>query len=225
MTNGRRYDLDYRPLSYWVFDNLTTSILINIKGELRKRRAAELLKAGEFSELDAAILAKKELTDSERSFFTGTHPHLMGGEYLPSYGEGEIEIARVSLRSTTADVISVRARCEGRVIKYRIVDEYESEFKVAPAESLEPLTMGELIALIDRAEDSLIGGKGLTTVFRDYNLGIVGRPENYVDFVTVSSDFYPQLQAWYEDEARQWCEEAMRCLAEDDGEAADEQDM
>jgi hypothetical protein len=37
----------------------------------------------------------------------------MGGEYLPDYEEGDVEIARIELESTTADVISIRVKKEG----------------------------------------------------------------------------------------------------------------
>ena len=48
----------------------------------------------------------------------------MGGEYLPKLEKGEVEIARISLRSVTADQISARARRIGAQIEYAIVDEY-----------------------------------------------------------------------------------------------------
>jgi len=38
----------------------------------------------------------------------------MGGEYLPAYGKGEAEIARIELASVTSDAISVRATKKGR---------------------------------------------------------------------------------------------------------------
>ena len=43
--------------------------------------------------------------DSEKRLI---HPSFMGGEYLPDCGEDETEIARIELRSTLADVISIR---------------------------------------------------------------------------------------------------------------------
>jgi hypothetical protein len=52
----------------------------------------------------------------------------MGGEYLPDYEQGEVEIARLVLASTTQDVYSVRARWVGSVLRYHIVDEYETDW-------------------------------------------------------------------------------------------------
>jgi hypothetical protein len=75
----------------------------------------------------AADLRNGSLDDESQQRPDYVHPHFMGGEYLPSYGRQEVEIARIELASTTSDVISLRARPTGSRIRYRIVDEYESE--------------------------------------------------------------------------------------------------
>jgi NADPH:quinone reductase-like Zn-dependent oxidoreductase len=54
----------------------------------------------------------------------------MGGEYLPDYGNCEVEIARIELKSTTYDVISLRACPSGSHIKHSLVDEYETEYSL-----------------------------------------------------------------------------------------------
>jgi len=74
------------------------------------------------------------------------HPRYMGGEYLPDQEEGEVEIARIEIASTTGDVTSVYARRDGIEILYRIVDEYEGDTLSGHTErtSTEPLTLGEL---------------------------------------------------------------------------------
>ena len=78
----------------------------------------------------------------------------MGGEYLPDLKTGEIEIARITLKSTTLDVISIRARKSSARISYRMVDEYgEHEYALAIKSSKEPLTLQQVIKLIDSAEE------------------------------------------------------------------------
>jgi len=53
------------------------------------------------------------------------HPHFMGGEYLPTLEQDEIENARSACASMTQDVTSIRARrCNGRIV-YRAVDEHD----------------------------------------------------------------------------------------------------
>ena len=58
----------------------------------------------------------------------------------------------------TTDLMSIRARRSGGKIKYRIVDDNGTGeyIKYSPKESIYPLTLGKLIALIDGAyyEDS-----------------------------------------------------------------------
>jgi hypothetical protein len=58
-------------------------------------------------------------------------------------------IARLELRSTTSDVISIRARPVGKRIRYRIVDEYGTDFVRQRQTSTRPLTLGLMVAFID----------------------------------------------------------------------------
>jgi hypothetical protein len=172
-------------------------LLSRIKGEHRKRDARKLLETGWMEELREFLLAEG-LDDETRAMVSRMHPMLMGGEYLPDYEEDEVEIARVSLKSTTADVISIRARPSPEGIRYRIVDEYEKVFHCGPEVSERPLTMGELIELVDKTEADVWQGRDLVSCWRDYNLEADDYDPEYaeelVDFVTVSSDFYTQLQ-------------------------------
>src|SRR5882724_6852578 len=65
--------------------------------------------AGAIDELDQGLLVDC-LSNEDRSGLGKIHPSFMGGEYLPDYAEGELEIARIELESTTTDVISIRAK-------------------------------------------------------------------------------------------------------------------
>jgi hypothetical protein len=84
---------------------------------------------------------------------------LMGGEYLPELRVNEVEIARIIKKSTTLDVVSIRARQTKNRIVYKIVDEYpeyEPNYFLAKETSVKPLTLSELIEMIDSAvEDGL----------------------------------------------------------------------
>ena len=61
-----------------------------------------------------------------------------------------------------------------------------------------------LIALIDGATGHLGGdAKGLTSAYQNYDAP-GGDPEGLVDLVIVTSDFSPELQAYYGEEAREW---------------------
>jgi len=61
--------------------------------------------------------------------------------------------------------------------------------------------MGELIALLDGATGHLDGATGLTAAYCAYNAAWCDA-ENLVEFVTVTSDFYPELEPGYEEEGQ-----------------------
>jgi hypothetical protein len=55
-----------------------------------------------------------------------------------SYRRNTVEIVRIEIDSTTSDVISLRARPVGRTrprIAYTLIDEYEAEYKIRPAQT------------------------------------------------------------------------------------------
>ena len=231
MSERADYDMEFRPPGYFDISDLDKRVLSPIKGERRRQIVREMLEGSKPEELDHLdsstfnilrdSLFEEELSEQERKTIGEIHPAHMGGEFLPSSVEDGVEIARVSLESTTADVISIRAKPAGQKIIYDIVDEYESEFRFEPRESDLPLTMGELVRLIDQTETMDHGdqddyGKGLTDSFRNMNLVEGENPRELLDFVTVSSEFYPMLQSYYRDRAAEWTEriEARRAQTE-----------
>jgi hypothetical protein len=93
------------------------------------------------------------------------------------------------------------------LIHYRVVDEYEWwEFQVDPETSSSPLTMRQLVNLIDSVEwhpgDDEVE-IGLTDAYRDGNFD-GGDPEELLHFVRVTSTYYPGLRAHYERDAERW---------------------
>jgi hypothetical protein len=147
----------------------------------------------------------------EERYEWGAHgPWCLGGEYLPELLEGEVEIARISLKSTTSDQISVRARQQGGVIHYRIVGEYEEEgtgYALCIESTEEPLSLGELMVLINSASvagDIYPGGILGSTWLMMSDSGY-GRDE-IIDFLSLSSAFYPEIGACYRELAETWVE-------------------
>ena len=155
----RHPDIDYefRPNSYWEPANdVLQAVLRNVKGTRRREMITDFFREGRLEEL-AQELASDELSDEARESLGRIHPTFMGGEYLPGYRANEVEIVRIELQSTTADVTSVRARLVGRKrprIEYRVIDEYWSEFDFKPHSSTRPLTLGQLIDSLDSLEQS-----------------------------------------------------------------------
>ena len=123
MPNHSKCDLDFRPRSYWGPQDLQTHYGARVKGELRRQAALSDLEAGTSN---TAIL-QSALAEDERRAAGAVHPWFMGGEYLPDLLTNEVEIARVTMKSTTLDVVSIRARFTRTRIVYRIVDEYMDE--------------------------------------------------------------------------------------------------
>src|SRR6266536_986912 len=118
MPDRSRYDLTFRPSSYWAPEDALEALLINIHGETRRRALRKLLERGETAALNT-FLAENEVSELDREILGRIHPQLMGGEYLPADEADEVEIARVTLDSVTQDVISVRARQDADGYHYR----------------------------------------------------------------------------------------------------------
>jgi hypothetical protein len=139
-----------------------------------------------------------------------------------------VEIARVSIKSTTGDVFSVRARRAADGIAYRMVDEYETTYLLAPHASREPLTLAELILLIERVGRDGSGqsgevGEGYTDSHRNGNLypETAERCRQLLRFVTVDSEFYPDLAACFEAGAERWLERRLAAFPCHGDEAAE----
>jgi hypothetical protein len=208
------FDLDFRPSSYADHRDATSAILQNVKGELRREMVRDVLRAeGEkredydklLGELDPRLYSETA-DESFRDPMERIDPRWMGGEYLPEYEDGEVEIARLVLDSVTRDVYSVRARPVSDGFRHRIVDEYDTDWYLTRETSRHPLSLRELIDLIDHATFSDNEWDDLTDALRDDSCRDGGDPAGEVDFVAVTSELYPELARYYEAKAAAWLE-------------------
>lgn len=189
------FDPDFRPASYWPKEPDVAVRLSRIKGSVRRRLAeAALRERGSKALAEHPELLTESLDEETRRRWGALHPWNMGSEFLPDLDEGEVEIARIELASVTADVVSFRARPHGAGIRYRVVDEYGMDAVLLDRASVEPLSAGEVVELID--------GTGLIEEVLEMNFG--DAPEEAAGFVTVSSAFYPGLRAYYEEWVAAW---------------------
>lgn len=86
------------------------------------------------------------LSEIFRARLGNGHPWLLGGEHLPPFLPGELEIARIVLRPATLDVVSVRARPYMDGIRYRAVDEYEgATMHLDEGTSRDPQTLAQML--------------------------------------------------------------------------------
>ena len=89
----------------------------------------------------------------------------IAGEYLPDYKTGEVEIARVVMQTSTQDVFTVRARrvSPGGRFTYRVADEYNATYVPGIKSSRGPLSLAQLVSLIDgiTGDEIELAGGGL----------------------------------------------------------------
>jgi hypothetical protein len=230
---GFESSLSFRPDSYWEHDNPVSAIVSNVKGTYRRQRITEILtyesKGHELVEPLPWLANHPEFYEDDPGDgiprrLAGIHPTLMGGEFLPTYFPGEVEIARIELESTTADVCSIRARrrSRGSKILYRVVDEYPEYggWKLRVRSSSRPLTFRRMVELIDTAVSPFTDPecRDLTDAMRDNagdELDLAG------SFVSVSSHFYPDLEAYYERKAELWHQARLEQMEEEDQDNAE----
>ena len=195
----RGIDLKYRPNSYFWAREHHITLLSDIKGAERRKIYESALLSGDAHLIDPALV-EHALTAEDRAMQGRIHPNFMGGEYLPNQGAGEVEIARITIASTTQDVTSVYARQVGRRIHYRVVDEYSGGTLQGRSErtSLKPLTLQQLV-------DFFLGSWDLICCL-DANFESDGYPRNEVhDFIEDAySSFYPQFGSLINARVNDW---------------------
>jgi hypothetical protein len=202
-------DLKSRPDTYWPDEPDYEFLISRIKGKKRREMARALHQKCDIPNL-LIFLHRETLPESERSAWGRIHPSFMGGEYLSSLLQGEVEIARISLASTTSDQISVRARLEDGWIHYSVADEYTQEpFSMAIPKSRKPLTLKRMIEQINGTEDA--AGDLYSGLVRTFWYGCKdnGQPiEEAASFVEIDSGFYPELAGWFEGFFEEWVRES-----------------
>ena len=223
----KRYpDIDYssRPVSYWEDETPAQAILKNIKGDFRREEIRKALTEGKLEEIPQEIL-RDTISDKLRKATGRIHPRFMGGEYLPDYRAGEVEIARISLASTTNDIISLRAR-RGRtgVIRYSIADEYNGDFTyvLSRKTSRQPLTLRQLVSFLEDSSQNEVPGD-LITGYNDMNNEWLDDRDSLRHFTRISSEFYPQLRAHCEHAFDDWVEAGRKRDEEEEDKLVEEE--
>ena len=194
-------DLAFRPESYfWACDN-NIKLASDIKGAERRAMYERALKSGDIH-LANAIISEPELTPEQRKIQSGIHPAWMGGEYLPSRDHQEVEIARITIASTTQDVTCVYAKRGKSCIDYRVVDEYENmTLDERTRTSVEPLTLIELFEFFIKGWDLFC--------CLEANFGEHGYERDEVQgfIVDASSSFYAEFEDLLRQRVDQWVDQ------------------
>ena len=211
------HELNWRPWSYTDFADPTALIVNGIRGQLRRSNARTDLglvydKANSGGHLDWFADSDEWLhgsADEEVWEISSKMFNWRVGESLPEPLPGEIEIARIILQSVLMDVISIRAQWRWGRYHYRIVDEYESTFDISRKSSNKPLTLGQLIDLLQGSSCpdwthpcGMI--EGFWEAEREHGMESL---EDNVNFASIESDFYPKLADWYDQRGEEWIAE------------------
>lgn len=217
-------DYSYRPASYWEDETPAQAILKNIKGDFRREEIRKALAQGSLEEIPQEVL-RDTLSDKLRKATGRIHPSFMGGEYLPDYQAGEVEIARISLASTTNDIISLRARrARTGVISYSIADEYNGDFTycLSRKTSKRPLTLRQLVSFFENSSQHEVPGD-LITGYNDLNNEHLQDRDYLRNFTRISSEFYPQLARHCEHAFDDWVAAGQKQDEEDEDELVEEE--
>jgi hypothetical protein len=199
-------DFEFTPADYRDVSSPMGALLLNVKGDLRRRLLRDLMSGRGTPGVDPSLWAEST-PDIARGLLGRVHPQWMGGEHLPDYLDGEIEIARITLANATRDVISVRARRRSGRYLYRVVDEYSARWRLLVKSSRRPLALRTLVLLIDTA--CLVDARwlDLTEELRDAH---GGEAAEAAAFVEVTSELYPQMESYYRQKAEQWLSRRVR---------------
>lgn len=195
-----RLDFDFAPRDYRDVPSTASALVQNVKGDLRRRLLVDVLQGRAGIGLDPALWGEAS-SEMALGILGRVHPQWMGGEYLPDYLPGEVEIARITLDNVTRDVVSIRARRRADRYRYRMVDEYGARWRIRPASSAKPLAMWQLIQLIDGAQFGTGHWPDLTDELRTAH---GGDREDAARFVEVTSELYPELMLHYRQRAALW---------------------
>ena len=183
----------YRPASYW---NPGLTMIANIKGDIRQANAIDRYLEGRLERLPSWFFAES-LSDEQLKDAVSQSRAWAGGESLPDYLEGEVEIARVTLHPGHRDVIAIRARPSGDGIAYRVVSEWKKVKESDLGASDTPLSQRELLA---RIADIRVDDAPLIGHWWSYSAEAVGVVAA-VASLKLSSVFYPGLVGAYHEMA------------------------
>ena len=95
------YEFTFRPETYWPDLPTEETVLAKVKGTVRRDVARALLEEPDETAPDGVgdFLLTPDLGKKGKDLWGSLHPANLGGEFLSGYGDGEVEIAPIELKS------------------------------------------------------------------------------------------------------------------------------
>lgn len=182
MKKQKPIDFDQRPERYWDDDDVLAKLLRGVRDSEQHSRLTRHWASGDIQKLEAEL--DSDVSDD------------LDQGHMPGCMPWEKEIAVITLDSVNGDMISVRALKSKDNIRYKVMDEYGSQFKLQREVSDLPLTLQEMINFLDQTSLEGLPG-GISLGYNRMNAEYAGRAE-LRHFTSIKSRFYPDLKKHYE---------------------------
>ena len=127
--------------------------------------------------------------------------------------QDEVEICSIFLDSVQGDFISFRTKKKNDNFIFWITDDHGNKYSLKKTSSSQTLTREDVVDLLDKCKMTLFGRKCKPGIIRYYIEDAIESmqmlKDDAMDFVTVKSDFYLDLEKYYEEQKGVWCDEKL----------------
>ena len=125
--------------------------------------------------------------------------------------QDEVEICSIFLNSTQGEIITLNTKKKNNDFIFWIDDEHGNKYNLKRTNSSQTLTMEEIVDLLDTCKMTLFGTKckpGIIKYTLEDSIENMQMLKNEaMGFVNVKSDFYPDLEEYYEQQKSVWSDE------------------
>ena len=127
--------------------------------------------------------------------------------------QDEVEICSIFLNSTQGEIITLNTKKKNNDFIFWIDDEHGNKYNLKRTNSSQTLTMEEIVDLLDTCKMTLFGTKCKAGIIKYFIEDAIETMEMLKDdamsFVIVKSDFYPDLESYYEKQKILWCDQKL----------------
>ena len=127
--------------------------------------------------------------------------------------QAEVEICSIFLNSSQGEIISLRTMKKNDDFIFWIGDEHSNKYSLKQTNSSQTLTLEEVVDLLNTCRMKLFGTKCKPGIIR-YHIEVAIESmemlkDDAMNFLTIKSDFYPELEKYYEEQKSVWCDEKL----------------